>query len=563
MDYKKKVAEVIKSKVDIELEAIEKLIEIPPQAEMGDYAFPCFQLAKIFRRDPNIIAKELKDKINQDSFKKVENLGAYINFFIDKSGLIKNTLEKILSEGDNYGSSNIGEGKTICIEYSSPNIGKPFHVGDLFSTLIGNSLYQLFTKEGYKVQRLNHLGDWGSKFGKLISAYKRWGNEEALERDSISELLRVYVKFHEEAQKDSLLEDEGRAYFKRLKEKDEEAEDLWMKFRDLSLREFEKIYDIFNIKFDSYLGEAFYDDKIEELFNELRERDILSESNGAQVVMLDKYNMPPCILLKDDEETIYAARDLVTAIYRKKNYDFYKCIYVTEAPESLYFKQIFKVLELLEYQWAKDCINVGFGLVKFKDRRNFTRKGEVAILEDLIKKSVDKILEGINENNPNLENKEEVAEKIAVGALIFTYLRSPREKNIIFDLKEILSFDGETGPYVQKLYGIAKGMLKRGRDIDIDPNFGKLNSKEELELVKILEEFTTAIHNATDKLEPSIMTRYIIEVANKFNKFYSVHSLLNLDDKELMKARLVLVEATCQVMKNALALIGIEVVEET
>lgn len=563
MDYKKKVAEVIKSKVDIELEAIEKLIEIPPQAEMGDYAFPCFQLAKIFRRDPNIIAKELKDKINQDSFKKVENLGAYINFFIDKSGLIKNTLEKILSEGDNYGSSNIGEGKTICIEYSSPNIGKPFHVGDLFSTLIGNSLYQLFTKEGYKVQRLNHLGDWGSKFGKLISAYKRWGNEEALERDSISELLRVYVKFHEEAQKDSLLEDEGRAYFKRLKEKDEEAEDLWMKFRDLSLREFEKIYDIFNIKFDSYLGEAFYDDKIEELFNELRERDILSESNGAQVVMLDKYNMPPCIFLKDDEETIYAARDLVTAIYRKKNYDFYKCIYVTEAPESLYFKQIFKVLELLEYQWAKDCINVGFGLVKFKDRRNFTRKGEVVILEDLIKKSVDKILEVINENNPNLENKEEVAEKIAVGALIFTYLRSPREKNIIFDLKEILSFDGETGPYVQKLYGIAKGMLKRGGDIDIAPNFGKLNSKEELELVKIIEEFTSVIHNATDKLEPSIMTRYIIEVANKFNKFYSVHSLLNLDDKELMKARLVLVEATCQVMKNALALIGIEVVEET
>lgn len=563
MDYKKKVSEVIKSKVDIELEAIEKLIEIPPQAEMGDYAFPCFQLAKIFRRDPNIIAKELKDEINQDIFEKVENLGAYINFFIDKSGLIKNTLEKILSEGDNYGSSNIGEGKTICIEYSSPNIGKPFHVGDLFSTLIGNSLYQLFTKEGYKVQRLNHLGDWGGKFGKLIFAYKRWGDEESLERDIISELLRVYVKFHEEAQKDSLLEDEGRAYFKKLKYKDEEAEDLWMKFRDLSLREFEKIYDIFNIKFDSYLGESFYDDKIEDVFNELRERDILSESNGAQVVMLDKYNMPPCILLKDDEETIYAARDLATAIYRKKNYDFYKCIYVTEVHESLYFKQIFKVLELLEYQWANDCINVGFGLVKFKDRRNFTRKGEVVILEDLIKKSVDKVLEGINENNPNLENKEKVAEKIAVGALIFTYLRSSREKNIIFDLKEVLSFDGETGPYVQKLYGIAKMVLKRGGDIEIAPNFGKLNSKEELDLVKILEKFTTAIHNATDKLEPSIMTRYIIEVANKFNKFYNIHSLLNLEDKELMKARLVLVEATCQVMKNALALIGIEVVEET
>lgn len=562
MNYKKKVVEVIKSNVDIELEAIEKLIEIPPQPEMGDYAFPCFQLAKIFRRDPNIIAKELKSKLNQDSFEKVENVGAYVNFFIDKSEFIKNTLEKILLEGDDYGRSNIGEGKTICIEYSSPNIGKQFQVGELFSTVIGNSLYKLFRKEGYKVERLNYLGDWGSKFGKLISAYKRWGNEEALENDAIEELLRIYIKFHEEAQKDSLLEKEGRVYFKALKEKDEEVEALWKKFRDLSLREFEKIYDVFNIKFDSYLGESFYDDKVEVVFNELREKNILLESNGAQVVMLNKYNMPPCVILKDDEKTIYAARDLAAAIYRKKTYDFYKCIYVIETTESLYFKQIFKVLELLEYQWANDCIHVGFGLVKFQDRRNFIRKGEVVILDDLINKSIDKILEAINEKNPNLDNKEEVAKKIGIGALIFTYLKNSREKNIIFDLKEVLSFEGETGPYVQNIYAIANGILKRVGNLDVVPNFSKLNSKEEIELVKILDGFAIEIHNATEKLEPSIMTRYIIEVANKFNKFYNIHSLLNLEDKELMKARLVLVEATCQVIKNALALIGIGVVEE-
>lgn len=561
MNYKMEIAEAIKSKVDMELEVIEKLIEIPPQTEMGDYAFPCFQLAKIFRVAPDIIAKELNNKLNKDGFEKVESLGAYVNFFIDKSEFVKNTLEKILLERDDYGRSNIGEGRTICIEYSSPNIGKQFQVGDLFSTLIGNSLYKLFEKEGYKVERLNYLGDWGSKFGKLISAYKRWGNEEALEESAIEELLRIYVKFHEEAQKDSLLKEEGRLYFKKLNDKDEEVEALWKKFRDLSLRKFEKIYDLFNIKFDSDLGESFYYDKTESVFNELREKDILSESNGAQVVMLNKYNMPP-IVLKDDEKTVYAARGLVAAIDRKKNYNFYKCIYVDETTKGLYFKQIFKVLELLEYKWVKDCIHVKFGLVKFKERRDFIRKGEVVLLEDLINKSIDNILKLINERNPKLENKKQIAEKIAVGSVIFTYLKNPREKDIIFDLKEMLSFEAETVLYVQKLYVIANGILKSSGEIDIAPNFKKLNSKEELDLVKILEGFPIAIHNSIENLEPSIMTKYIIEVADKLNKFYSVHLLLNLEDKELMKARLVLVEATCQVIKNALALIGIEVLEK-
>lgn len=561
MNHKRKIAEAIKSKVDMELEVIEKLIEIPPQTEMGDYAFPCFKLAKIFRVAPNIIAKELNNKLNKDGFKKVESLGAYVNFFIDKSEFVKNTLEKILLERDDYGRSNIGEGRTICIEYSSPNIGKQFQLGDLFSTLIGNSLYKLFEKEGYKVKRLNYLRDWGSKFGKLIAAYKRWGNEEALEESAIEELLRIYVKFHEEAQKDLSLEKEGRLYFKKLKDKEEEVDALWKKFRDLSLREFKKIYDVFDIKFDSDLGESFYDDKTEEVFNELRKKNILNESNRTQLVMLNKYNMPP-IVLKDDEKIVHSARDLAAVMDRKRNYNFYKCIYVDETTKGLYFKQIFKVLELLEYKWVKDCIHVEFGLVKLKERRDFTRKGEVVLLEDLINKFIDNILQLINERNPNLENKKQIAEKIGVGALIFTYLKNPREKDIIFDLKEMLSFEGETALYVQKLYVIANGILKSSGEIDIAPNFKKLNSKEELDLVKILEEFPIAIHNSIENLEPSIMTKYIIEVADKFNKFYSVHLLLNLEDKELMKARLVLVEATCQVIKNALALIGIEVLEK-
>ena len=562
MNHKRKVAEAIREQIDIDLHAIEELIEIPPNTEMGDYAFPCFQLAKIFRKDPNIIAEKLKRTLKQDGFEKVQNLGAYVNFFIDKNEFIKRTLEKILSDGDNYGESNIGEGKTICIEYSSPNIAKPFQLGDLFSTVIGNSLYKLFRREGYKVERLNQLGDWGSKFGKLISAYKRWGNEEALEENAIAELLRVYVKFHEEAQKDPWLEEEGRAYFKELRSKNENIKALWKKFRDLSIREFESIYNIFNISFDSYVGESFYDDKIDSVVDKLKEKRILSESNGMQIVMLNEYNMPPCIILEANYGVKCAVRDLATAIYRKDTYNFHKCIYVVEASETLYFKKIFKVLELLGCQWVKDCIHARFGLVKFQDKSYFSRKGEVDILDDLINRAIEKSLEIINEKNSSLENKEEVAKKIGVGALIFTYLKNSREKDIVFDLNEIISFEGETGPYIQYVYSRANTILKNVEEFDIAPNFGKMNSKEEIKLVKTIESFSNAINDATEKLEPSIITEYTVKVANTFNMFYNSHLVLNLEDKELMKARLILVEATCQVIKNALDLIGIEVVED-
>lgn len=562
MDYKKKISELIKEHVDLDLDKIEGLIEIPPRPEMGDYAFPCFQLAKVMRKAPNMISGELAENINKDGFEKVEQLGPYVNFFVDKGVFSKNTIEKVLEEGDNYGSSNIGEGKNVCVEYSSPNIAKPFHVGHLFTTAIGNALYKMYKKEGYNAIGINHLGDWGTQFGKLISAYHRWVDEEALEADPIKELLRIYVKFHDEAEKDPSLEDEGRAYFKALENGDPKAEALWKRFRDLSLKEFERVYDILGVNFDSYNGEAFYNDKMDVVVNELKEKKLLVESNGAQVVMLEDYNMPPCIVLKADGASIYATRDLAAAMYRKKTYDFYKSIYVVGTPQALHFKQVFKVLELAGHDWANDCVHVGFGLVKFADRKLSTRKGEVVLLDDLIRESVEKTLEVINEKNPELENKEEVAKKIGVGAVIFTYLKNSREKDIVFDWKEILSFDGETGPYVQYAYARAKSILRRAEGVSKEVDYSKLSSKEEFELVKTLDNFKNQILLALDKLEPSIVTRYTIEVAKAFNKFYNAHSILNLEDEVLKATRLKLVEASAQVIKNGLDLLGIDVVEK-
>ena len=561
MDYKKKIAELINSKVDLEVEKIEQLIEIPPKPEMGDYAFPCFQLSKVMRKAPNMIAEELKNQLNSEGFEKIENLGPYVNFFVDKGEFSKNTIEKILKEKDDYGKSNIGEGKTVCVEYSSPNIAKPFHVGHLFTTAIGNALYKMFKAEGYNTVGINHLGDWGTQFGKLISAYKRWVDEEALEKNPIDELLRIYVKFHKEAEKDPSLEDEGRAYFKALESGDEEAHALWKRFRDLSLKEFQRVYDILGVKFDSLAGEAFYNDKMDVVIDMLKEKNLLVESNGAQVVMLEDYNMPPCIILKGDGASIYATRDLAAALYRKKTYDFYKSIYVVGTPQALHFKQVFKVLELAGKDWAKDCIHVGFGLVKFADRKLSTRNGEIVLLDDLLNQSITKTADIIKDNE-SIENKEEVAKKIGVGAVIFTYLKNSREKDIVFDWNEILSTEGETGPYVQYAYARAKSILRRAENVSANVDYSKLNSKEEFELIKTLESFNKYILLALDKLEPSVLTRYVIEVAKGFNRFYNAHSVLNLEDEVLKATRLKLVEASSQVIKNGLALLGIDVVEK-
>lgn len=562
MDYKNILVKRIKEHVDMSEEKIEALIEIPPRPEMGDYAFPCFQLSKVLRKAPNLIAEELKTNINKEGFEKIETMGPYLNFFVDKSVFTQNTLEKILSEKENYGKTNSGEGKNVVVEYSSPNIAKPFHVGHLFSTAIGNALYKIMSFEGYNCTRINHLGDWGTQFGKLISAYKRWVDEEALEKEPIKELLRIYVKFHDEAEKDPFLEEEGRMHFKKLEDGSEEEVRLWKRFRDLSLKEFNKVYEMLNVEFDSYAGESFYGDKMDAVVEEIDKCGLLTESNGAKVVMLEEYNMPPCIIKKSDGATIYATRDLAAAVYRKNTYDFDKSIYVVGLEQSLHFKQVFTTLKLMGKEWADYCRHVGFGLVRFADRKLSTRKGEVIFLEQLLNESIEKTTAVIKEKNPDLENKEEVAKKVGIGAVIFTYLKNNRERDIVFNWEEMLSFDGETGPYVQYSYARGKSILRKAGNIEGNINYSKLSSKEEFELAKILSSFNEAILYSIDKLEPSIVTRYIIDVAKGFNKFYNAHSIVNAEDEETKVARIKLVEATCQVIKNGLNLLGIDVVEE-
>ena len=561
MDYKNIVAERIKENTELEVDLIEKLIEIPPKKEMGDYAFPCFQLAKTFRKAPNLIAEELKEKINKEGFEKVVTVGPYVNFFVDKTVLIKDVLEKVLSEKEKYGSSKVGEGKNIVVEYSSPNIAKPFHIGHLFTTAIGNALYKILSFEGYNCIGINHLGDWGTQFGKLISAYRRWV-EEALEKDAIGELLRIYVKFHEEAEKDPELEKEARLNFKNLEDGSEEETELWNRFKDLSLKEFNKVYDMLGIKFDSLAGESFYSDKMDAVVQEIDDKGLLVDSNGAKVVMLDEYNIPPCMIKKSDGATIYATRDLAAAIYRKKTYDFHKCIYVVGTPQALHFKQVFTTLKLMGHDWADDCKHVGFGLVKLANKKLSTRNGDVVFLEDLLNQSVEETLKIINEKNPNLKNKEDTAKKLGIGAVVFTYLKNNRERDIVFDWKEILSFDGETGPYVEYSYARGKSVLRKAGELTGEVDYSKLESKEEFELAKLLGGFNDAIMNAINKLEPAMVTRYVIEVAKAFNKFYNAHGILNAEDNDVKLARVKLVEATCQVIKNALNLLGIDVVEE-
>ncbi|KGK87556.1 arginine--tRNA ligase [Clostridium sp. HMP27] len=562
MDFKNTLVKRIKEHVDMPEEKIEALIEIPPRPEMGDYAFPCFQLSKVLRKAPNLIAEELKTNINKEGFERIETMGPYLNFFVDKSVFTQNTLEKILSEKENYGKTNSGEGKNVAVEYSSPNIAKPFHVGHLFSTSIGNSLYKILSFEGYNCTRINHLGDWGTQFGKLISAYKRWVDEEALEKEPIKELLRIYVKFHDEAEKDPSLEEEGRMHFKKLEDGSEEEVRLWKRFRDLSLKEFNKVYEMLNVEFDSYAGESFYGDKMDAVIEEIDKCGLLTESNGAKVVMLEDYNMPPCIIKKSDGATIYATRDLAAAVYRKNAYDFDKSIYVVGLEQSLHFKQVFTTLKLMGKEWADYCKHVGFGLVRFADRKLSTRKGEVIFLEELLNESIEKTTAVIKEKNPDLANKEEVAKKVGIGAVIFTYLKNNRERDIVFNWEEMLSFDGETGPYVQYSYARGKSILRKAGNIEGSINYKKLSSKEEFELAKTLSSFNESILYSIDKLEPSIVTRYVIDVAKGFNKFYNAHSIVNAEDEETKVARIKLVEATCQVIKNGLNLLGIDVVEE-
>ena len=547
----------------LDTETVGNLLEVPPEQKMGDLAFPCFTLAKTLRKAPPLIAKELSEKFTVGEYiEKAEAVGAYLNFFYNRANFTQSVIKEVFDKKENFGASDIGNGKTVLVEFSSPNIAKPFHIGHLFSTAIGNSLEKIYRHLGYKTVKINHLGDWGTQFGKLISAYKRWGNKEVIEKDPINELLKIYVKFHEEAEKDPSLNDEAREYFRLLEEHDPDTTALWQYFRDVSLIEFNRVYDRLGVSFDSYAGESFYGDKMQEVVDILSEKHLLEESDGAMVVNLEDKNMPPCIILKSDGATIYATRDIAAALYRKRTYDFYKNIYVVGTPQALHFNQIFSVIEKAGFEWGKDCIHVGFGLVKFPDKKLSTRHGDVIFLEDVLNESVHKTLEIISANNPDMEDKETAAEKIGIGAILYAFLKNSREKDIVFSWDSMLDFEGESAPYVQYSYARAKSILRKNTLDYSDADFSYAVSDDEYALITQLNGFADAVAAAAEKNEPFYINRYVTTLARCFNKFYNNNPILKSDiPTETKKARLAIADATASVIKTALSLLGISTVE--
>jgi arginyl-tRNA synthetase len=557
MDFKKYIAEKTAPLCAMEESALYNLLEKPKDETMGDIAFPCFTLSKTLRKAPNMIASELKDKIGTDDvIEKVCQVGGYLNFFLSRKGFAKSLIGEIDAAGEDYGKSSEGEGKTVIVEFSSPNIAKPFHIGHLFSTAVGNSLSKIYAFLGYKVERINHLGDWGTQFGKLICAYKKWGNEEEVKKSPMAELTRIYVKFHTEAEADPSLEDEARAEFHKLEEGDKENTKLWSWFREESLKEFMRVYDRMDVGFDSFNGEAFYSDKMDSVVSELTEKNLLKLSDGAKIVEFP--DMPPAIILKQDGSTIYATRDLAAAIYRANTYHFYKNIYVVGIPQSLHFKQIFAILDMMGKPYAADCVHVGFGTVKFASGAMSTRTGNVVLLETVISEAVKKTAE-IMKANGNEGEASDTAEKIGIGAIFYTFLKNSREKDIIFDWDDILDFNGESGPYVQYSYARGRSVLRKeapNGEISFDYDI----TDEEYTLLKLLSEFSDNVRAAMTKNEPFYITRYVTAVSKAFNKFYNTAPILKAEDN-VKNARLKITEATCTVIKNALALLGIKTVE--
>ena len=555
---KNKIVELLNEKIDcLDCEQIAKLIEIPPKPEMGDFAFPCFQLAKVFHKAPQMIAEELKDQIGTADFlSEVKTQGAYLNFYVAKETYIKQIIETASVSG--YGSSKEGEGKTICIDYSSPNVAKNFHVGHLRTTIIGNSLYKIYSKLGYKVERINHLGDWGTQFGKLIVAYKNWGNKEAIEKNGVMELMNIYVKFHEEAEKDDTLNDQAREWFAKMEQGNEEALEIWQWFKDISLIEYKRIYKLLGVDFDSYNGESFYRDKTQNVVDKLEEKNLLVESEGAKIVPLDDYDMAPCLIMKKDGSSIYATRDLAAIMYRDETYHFDKCIYVTGQEQKLHFAQVFKVMELLGYDCAKDLVHVPYGLVSLGGAKLATRSGNIIFAEDILHQSIDKVLEVMNEKNPDLEEKEEIARIVGVGAIIFNDLFNQRIKDVAFNWDKILNFDGETGPYVQYTYARCASVLRKANmEVTNDIDYSLIQDEQSMNLLKEISRFGDVVKDAAEKMEPFIITRYAVSIAQLFNRFYHENKI-NVEDENLKKARLKVVDITKYVIKESLALLGIE-----
>lgn len=559
---KNKIVELLSAKIDsMSAEEINGLLEIPPKAEMGDFAFPCFKLAKVFRKAPPMIAADLKEKIGCPEFlSRVEVMGGYLNFFVDKSMFAKQIVENYL-ETENYGGAAEKNGKTICIDYSSPNVAKNFHVGHLRTTIIGNSLNKIFSKLGYKVERINHLGDWGTQFGKLIVAYKNWGSKEAVEEQGIDELMRIYVKFHDEAEKDDSLNDEARAWFTKMEQGDEEALSIWKWFREISLKEFMRVYELLGMEFDSYAGESFYNDKMQSVIEELKQKGLIKVSDGAQIVELEDYNMPPCLITKKDGSTLYATRDITAALYRKNTYDFEKCIYVTGLEQKLHFAQWFKVINLMGYDWSENLMHVPYGLVSLKGGKLSTRKGHVIYAEDILHEAIQKTRSIIEEKNPNIPDKDEVAKMVGIGAVIFNDLYNQRIKDVIFDWDKLLNFDGETGPYVQYTYARAASVLRKIGEVPAIYDYTVLSDDASMALLKEIARYPQVVADAADKLEPFVVSRYAVALAQAFNKFYH-DCQINVEDENVKYTRANIVIIVKAILKDALSLLGINCPEQ-
>ncbi|AYA34188.1 arginine--tRNA ligase [Enterococcus faecium] len=549
----KAVYDVVKD--DLTLEQVEQLLENPKSAEHGDVAFPAFSLAKVYRKAPQQIAADLAEKIDSANFEKIEVVGPYLNFFMNKELISKKVLQTVVKEKEHYGDSNIGNQGTVPIDMSSPNIAKPISMGHLRSTVIGNSIGFIMEKIGYQPIRINHLGDWGTQFGKLIVAYKKWGSEEAVKAEPINELLRLYVQFHEVAETEPELNEEARAWFKRLEEGDEEAIQLWQWFRDESMKEFNKIYDLLEVQFDSLNGEAFYNDKMDEIVELLEEKHLLNEDKGAEIVDLSAYDLNPALIKKSDGATLYITRDLAAALYRKRTYDFKQSLYVVGNEQSYHFKQLKAVLKEMGFDWSDNMHHIPFGLITQGGKKLSTRKGKIVLLEEVLNEAIQSAKEQISEKNPDLENKDVVAKQVGVGAVIFHDLKNDRLNTFDFNLEEVVRFEGETGPYVQYTHARAVSLLEKAGFVPSETADYALNDDISWEVVKLVQKYPETVLSAGEKYEPSVIAKHAIKLAQAFNKYYA-HTKILADDEQ-KEARLALVYAVTVLLKEDLRLLGL------
>ncbi len=570
LQYVDKIADLIAPQVEgLEKDEIRKMIEIPADSKMGDYAFPCFKLAKILRKAPPLIAKGIAEAIADDPiFEKVEQVNAYVNMFINKEAFAGDVISEVIEKGDDFGKSDIGADRPVVVEYSSPNIAKPFHIGHIRSTVIGASIAKIYDYLGFKVIRINHLGDYGTQFGKMIVAYRHWGNKQDVIDEPIKTLLGYYTKFHEEAEKDPSLEDEARATFTKLEHGEPEETEIWQWFRDESLKEFSRVYDMLGITYDSYAGESFYSDKMPRFVKELEDKGLMEEDDGARLVRLDDYGLTPALIQKSDGSTLYITRDIAAAVYRKETYDFYKNIYVVASQQNLHFQQWIQILELMGYEWARDCVHVPFGLVSLEDGTMSTREGRVVFLEDVLNGAVDKTREIIKEKNPDADPEmvEEVAKAVGIGAVVFNELSNYRIKDYVFSWDHVLNFEGETGPYVQYTYARSCSILRNaGEEVvakakeGFDPQYLKGESAHAL--TSLLYRFPEVILEAGEKYEPSIVTRHLVDIAQAFNKFYhDEHILVDNEDEKVAKVAMVMAAQTA--IRNGLDILCMKAPEK-